>query len=207
MIKAVIFDFGSVLVKGGEWKIIYKSIAKALKIPLRKIRDITRPLREKWSKSTIDEKTFWQEIEKKAGKRLPSGFRKDFWERPYKKRAKDVKASWKILKVLKKRGFCLALLSNIIPPTVKANKEVGRYKRLKKLGFETLVLSCEVGCRKPEPKIYKVVLKRLKLPAKECLFVDDVSANIKAAKRLGMRGIHFKNPKQLKRDLVKLGLL
>lgn len=207
MIKAVIFDFGSVLVRGGEWKIIYKQIAKALKIPLQKIRKISRPLREKWSKNTINEKKFWQELEKRAGKKLPPKFKKNLWYRPYKERTKDMKESWKILKELKKRRFRLALLSNIIPPTVKANKDVGRFKRLKKIGFETLVLSCEVGCRKPEPKIYKIVLKRLNLPVKECLFIDDVLDNIKAAKKMGMRGIHFKTSKQLRKELIKLGLL
>jgi len=207
MIKAVIFDFGSVLVKGGEWRIIYSSIAKTLKISLRKIREISRPLREKWSKNTIDEKKFWRELEKRAGKKLPPNFKKDVWYRPYKERTKDMKESWRILKELKKRRFRLALLSNIIPPTVKANKDVGRFKRLKKIGFETLVLSCEVGCRKPEPKIYKIVLKRLNLPAKECLFIDDVLANIRAAQKMGMRGIHFKTPKQLRKELIKLGLL
>lgn len=207
MIKAVIFDFGSVLVRGGEWGIIYRTIAKILKISPKKVREISKPLREKWSKSKIDEKKFWQELEKRVGKKLPPKFKKDLWHQPYKEKTKDIKESWKILKELKKRRFRLALLSNIIPPTVKANKDVGRFKRLKKIGFETLVLSCQVGCRKPEPKIYKIVLKRLNLPAKECLFIDDVLVNIRAAKKLGMRGIHFKTPKQLKKELIKLGLL
>ncbi len=206
MIKAVIFDFGSVLV-GGEWRTTYRKIAKKLKISQQKILEIIRPLRQKWGKDEINEKKFWQEFEKKIGRKLPPEFKRDLWYLTYKEKTKDIKESWKILAELRGRSLRLALLSDTIPPHIKANKEIGRFNRLKKLGFEAFVRSCEVGFRKPEPKIYKIVLKRLNLPAKVCLFIDDELVNVEAAKKLGMRGIQFKTPKQLRKKLIKLGLL
>lgn len=206
MIKAVIFDFGSVLI-GGDWRAAYRIIAKKLKISPKKLLEIVIPLLEKWNKGKIDEEEFWQGLEKRIGEKLPSEFKKDLWYRTYKENRSDIEESWKILAELKKRKFRLALLSNTIPPHVKANKKIGRLNRLKKIGFETFVWSCEVGVHKPEPKIYKIILKRLNLPAKECAFVDDKLDNIRAAQKLGIQGIHFKTPKQLRKVLIKLGLL
>jgi 2-haloacid dehalogenase len=39
------------------------------------------------------------------------------------------------------------------------------------------------------------------------VFIDDVAANTAAATALGMRGIHFTGPDQLRRDLAALSLL
>lgn len=205
-IKAVIFDFGSVLVKW-EWGTIYRKIAKKLKMPEEKTREIIWPLLKKWSKGGFDEEKFWEKFEKRIREKLPPEFKKDLLCYQIYKERGYIKEAWKILVELKKRKLRLALLSNIIPPHVKINKKIGRFKRLKKLGFETLVLSCEVGYHKPEPKIYKIALKRLNLSAKECLFIDDKLVNVEAAKKLGMSGIHFQTPKQLKRGLIELGLL
>ncbi len=55
--------------------------------------------------------------------------------------------------------------------------------------FDTVVISGEVGMRKPEPGIYRLVLSRLGLGAGECVFVDDMRVNVLAAVTLGMVGI------------------
>ncbi len=125
MIKAIIFDLGSVLI-GGNWRAVYRIIAKKLKISRKKLLETIMPLLEKWNKGKIDERKFWQEVEKRIGKRLPREFKKDLWYRTYIEKRPDIKESWKILPELKKRKFRLALLSNTIPPHVKANKKIGR---------------------------------------------------------------------------------
>jgi len=65
MIKAVIFDLGSVLV-GNEWWVIYKKIAQELNISKEKVKEIKRPLLGKWGIGEIDEEKFWDEFEKQA---------------------------------------------------------------------------------------------------------------------------------------------
>ena len=206
MIKAVIFDMGGVLV-GREWQVIYKKIARELKISEEKVREISEPLLREWDIRKIDEEAFWGEFENKIGKRVDHKFTKDLWFRNYQDYTKDINGSWKILTELKNRGIRLVLISNTIPPHVQAHIEVGRIDRLKKLGFKIFVWSCKVDVLKPNPRIYEITLKKLNLLAEACVFVDDKLANIEAAKELGMYGIHFKNPEQLREDLTKLGLL
>lgn len=56
--------------------------------------------------------------------------------------------------------------------------------------FDVLVISGEVGMRKPDPEIYRFTLDRMGLPADECVFVDDLLPNVHAARALGMVGVH-----------------
>ena len=58
--------------------------------------------------------------------------------------------------------------------------------------FDAVVISGEVGMRKPEPEIYHHVLDLLQLPAQRCAFVDDLAANVRAAAALGMVGVHHR---------------
>jgi putative hydrolase of the HAD superfamily len=55
---------------------------------------------------------------------------------------------------------------------------------------DAVVLSDQVGIRKPEPAIFELMLDRLNVPAKEAVFVDDVAGNLPAAKDLGMQVVH-----------------
>ena len=60
--------------------------------------------------------------------------------------------------------------------------------------FDGVVISCEVGMRKPEPEIFAHAAKLIGLPADACVFVDDVQANIDAAEACGMTGVHHSDP-------------
>jgi putative hydrolase of the HAD superfamily len=57
--------------------------------------------------------------------------------------------------------------------------------------FDGVVISGEVGLRKPDPEIFQHALDLLGLPPEECAFVDDIEHNIRAAERLGMVGVHY----------------
>ena len=62
--------------------------------------------------------------------------------------------------------------------------------------FETVVDSGFVGCRKPEERIYQLMLARVNAPAASCLFVDDVAENCDGARRAGMEAVHFRDNEQ-----------
>jgi putative hydrolase of the HAD superfamily len=63
--------------------------------------------------------------------------------------------------------------------------------------FEAVVDSGFVGCRKPDPEIYGLMLARLDdVPAEQCLFIDDVDVNCAAARELGMSAVHYQHNEQ-----------
>ncbi|GAB4457131.1 MAG: hypothetical protein OHK0041_22080 [Anaerolineales bacterium] len=60
--------------------------------------------------------------------------------------------------------------------------------------FHHMVISAEAGVAKPDPKIYHIALEQAQVKAKEAVFVDDFVENIEACEKIGMKGIHFKDP-------------
>jgi len=97
---------------------------------------------------------------------------------------------------LKKLGYKIAILSDQWHLSKKALVTSKITKN-----FNPVMISCDYGIRKPNPKIYKLILKKLKILAKNCLFIDNQEWNIKPAKKLGMQAILFKNNKQLFKQL------
>jgi epoxide hydrolase-like predicted phosphatase len=57
--------------------------------------------------------------------------------------------------------------------------------------FDVVVDSSEVGCRKPEPRIYTLVESQLGLPGQGLLFIDDLGVNLKAAKARGWQTVKY----------------
>ncbi len=55
--------------------------------------------------------------------------------------------------------------------------------------FDDLVISAEVGLRKPDPAIYRLAAERLRIAPEECVFIDDLERNVEVARDLGMIGI------------------
>ena len=59
---------------------------------------------------------------------------------------------------------------------------------------------------KPDPQIYQIALKRAKARAGECVFIDDIEANIEAASKIGIHTIHFTPQTDLEAELRQLNL-
>jgi epoxide hydrolase-like predicted phosphatase len=56
--------------------------------------------------------------------------------------------------------------------------------------FDGVVISGDVGIRKPDPQIYELGAQRIGLPPSDCVFVDDLPFNLKPAAELGMTTVH-----------------
>ena len=70
--------------------------------------------------------------------------------------------------------------------------------------FEAFFISCYLGLRKPDPRIFMVALDVLQLRPEETVFVDDRPENCAAAKSVGMRAIHFLDESQFNGELQSL---
>jgi putative hydrolase of the HAD superfamily len=63
--------------------------------------------------------------------------------------------------------------------------------------FEDVVDSAFVGARKPEPRIYEIVLERLGGVAPEaCVLLDDIEANCEGARAMGLHAVRFETTEQ-----------
>ena len=62
--------------------------------------------------------------------------------------------------------------------------------------FDAFVESAILGLRKPDPRIYVHACKELGVEPEQAVFLDDIGANLKAARALGMHTIKVDHPEQ-----------
>lgn len=108
-----------------------------------------------------------------------------------------VPAMYQLIRDLRGKGVRTALLSNSWGP--------GGYPRedFPDL-FDAVVISGEVGMRKPEPRIFRHAAALLDLEPQQCVFVDDIAANVTAAVGCGMTGVHHTEPALTQQRLTEL---
>jgi 2-haloacid dehalogenase len=63
--------------------------------------------------------------------------------------------------------------------------------------FEGVLVSGREGLKKPDPKIYQLLMHRYHIHASEAFFIDDNLKNVAAAEALGIPSHHFTSPKNL----------
>lgn len=73
--------------------------------------------------------------------------------------------------------------------------------------FDVVVISGDVGMRKPEKRIFDHVLGLIDLPAEDVIYVDDEYPNVEAAAGYGLRAVHCDptDPQRIDRIIRELG--
>lgn len=197
MVKAIIYDFGKVLLdwdphhlydpyfgsrEKTDW--FLENICTGL---WNEKQDAGRPLAEgteelvslhpEWEKEI---RMFYGQWIKMIGEQTPgmAEFIKDFKSRGYK-------------------AYGLSNWSDETFPLVKDNFEVFSL-------MDGMVVSGVVKVAKPDPRIYEILFEKFNLKPEECIFIDDSPRNIAGAQKAGMRGIIFQDPDQARRELEAL---
>jgi len=198
-LRAVIFDIGRVLVK--------VDVARA-------IADLSRGVRvspeELWSAIEKDPRfSDWQEgriaphdwhlhLTRRLGSPLTFTAFREAWNSSLDPRPLQTDDLFESLSKSKR----LALLSNTDPLHV-AHLEA-TYSFFQFFPAPTRIYSCSVHASKPSPVIFQAGLKAVKSKASETVFIDDILEYVEAARRLGLYGIQYLNPGQLRADLKSL---
>jgi len=55
--------------------------------------------------------------------------------------------------------------------------------------FDHVIESAKIGLRKPDPRIYRIMVETLKVDPKRCVYLDDLGVNLKPAREMGMTTI------------------
>ncbi len=104
------------------------------------------------------------------------------------------------LEALRVKGYRLYYLSNF---SGKCRREA-----IRQLGFmermDGGIMSYEVREIKPHEKIFRLLFERYGLKPEESIFLDDTSANLETAKRLGMRTVLVESQEQAMEELDKV---
>jgi len=197
MIKATIFDFGNVICNFDN-NIFIERISKYTEKSKQELHEIifnSSELMKKYETGLISSEEFFNE----AVERCSLSITKQEFIKAFTDIFTPIPTTFELIKKLKKR-YKIALLSN----TNEWDFEYGiKTTEIFPL-FDAVTLSFEVKSKKPEEKIYRDVLNKLKLKPEECVFIDDIQEFVESANKIGMRGIHYTSYEKLIESLKNL---
>lgn len=198
MIGTIIFDLSEVYLRG--LKGVERTLEPVLGMERREIfKRLDGEELAGLFHGRMSEDEYWSKIIMKNGWKIGAGALK----KAVRENFSEIAGTREIILRLKGKGFRLGLLSNHAREWAEFCSHKFGYHKL----FHSVLYSFEVGVSKPDTKIYALSLERLDARPEECVFVDDMEANLAPARRLGMRTILFRSPEQLERELASLGLL
>lgn len=199
MIKALVFDFGNVVVTN-DWNYAcpekdreFTSYFGVTMNDFKKGWDVAWPL-IRIGKVTEDE--FWKLFLTEAGvKNIDISHAKILW----RKYQSTLPGMIDLIIRLRNRYTLVGCTDN-------GKEWVEYYKDTYHLAsyFDAIVCSADIGDHKPNPKIYEETIKMAGVKPEEILFIDDNDSPLEGAKNAGMRILKFNNASQLERDLKEL---
>jgi len=204
-LRAVVFDYGMVLT-GPQDPEAHATLLRLTGLPLDQFEALYWADRHAYDEGKLTGLEFWRKILRVAGLRPgPAGSDSraeelNLWDARMWTTENPAMLAWQV--ALKQRGILTAILSNM-GDNVLANME----REFDWLGrFDVLVWSYKLGIAKPDPAIYRHVLRELGVEPGQALFLDDKLVNVEAAQALGMRAIQFSTVEKLREDLAGVGL-
>jgi putative hydrolase of the HAD superfamily len=69
--------------------------------------------------------------------------------------------------------------------------------------FDRVIESAKIGLRKPDPRIYRMMVESLHVDPRACVYLDDLGVNLKPAREMGMTTIKVANAPQAIAELEK----
>lgn len=203
MIKLIIFDLGGVITSSKIEK-LDSYIASFLKISTPELKKIIKKYKDELSRGEINLLYVYSKVLEKLNRKdlTAAEILKEHFRIYRKILGKLNKPVLHLINKLKEKYQVVCLTNAELEIVPIARHEIKIYDY-----FEKAYISVEMKMKKPEPRIYKKVLEDYKCQPASALFIDDNKKYVKVAKELGMKGIHFKNIRQLKKELANFRIL
>ncbi|XP_027708797.1 bifunctional epoxide hydrolase 2 [Vombatus ursinus] len=105
---------------------------------------------------------------------------------------------------LRNKGYKTCILTNSWLDDSPQRDTVAQLGCTLRKHFDLMIESCRIGMAKPDPEIYKFALETLKVAPHEAVFLDDIGANLKKAREVGMVTILAQDTDMALKELEKL---
>ena len=200
-IEGFLFDLGNVLIDF-DHSISAGKVSKLARSTEKNIYDLffDSSITEKFEEGKISPREFHQEVNKLLGLRMSYHCFSAIWNEIFFLTKKNSDCLKLVLKL--KEKYKVGMVSNINILHFKYLKDKFDIFR----HFDKVILSCEVGARKPKNKIYKEAVKFFKCPPKKIIYADDRLDLIKAGEGFGFNSFVFSTVYKFKMDIIKLGI-
>jgi putative hydrolase of the HAD superfamily len=206
VVEGVLFDYGRTLVTFAYptddlLRVLNEfrpRIEEALGVPAPEaqtiLEDVLLPLEEyvgSMSEDEVDYVDVYRDTWRRAGLRLPDDLLYEILDAEQQcwDRAVEVdRDAWDVLRWLRERGVRRGICSNAPFPPEMMRRQISS-NGLAEL-MDTIVLSSEIGRRKPSPQLYEVALRELGTPPQRTLFAGDrVREDYEGPVALGMQAV------------------
>jgi len=202
-IEMVISDFGGVLTTPLDQA--FMAFQDKVGIAPEKFREALRDATEKTGKNPLFELECGRITEAEFDTQLADALEPHLDHRPdIRKFGLELFGNLKpnagmidLIREVRRDGLRTSLLTNNVKEWEPLWREMLPVDEL----FETVVDSAFVGVRKPDPRIYELILGRIELPAEACIFIDDMKINCEAATELGIHAVHFRETAQARAEV------
>lgn len=199
-VKAVLFDYGEVLCHAPTVEENTR-LAAFFGISADRLHPLWERNRGPYDCGDLTPEVYWSMLAKDAGIEINAAEIEKICELDLAmwSNINSGMVSW--AQQLRTSGLKIGLLSNMHPDMVFHCRQ--HFSWLE--NFDSVTFSGEVRLIKPDLAIYEQALRGLGTTAAKTLFLDDREVNIRAAQKLGIRAIRFKDVAQLRSDLEAVG--
>lgn len=195
--QLLVFDMGHVFIDF-EWETVCNGFCTRSGMTMEQLQQVMREVAKLgYESGHIDTAGFLRELNRHLSIELTREEFTEIWTQSFRENADMADLLQKLRK--QRPLYLLSNTNEVHYEWLQAHYDVARH-------FDELILSYKVGCSKPDPQIYSEVLRRSGKDAGDCLFIDDLRANVDAAARLGMHTILFQGIEHLKQQLAAHGL-
>jgi epoxide hydrolase-like predicted phosphatase len=198
MIKAIIFDWGGVLIDKTD-NALMEYCSNVLQVDEKKLSTAFAPYKKDFQRGLITENDLWAKLCNELDLKLPT--QNSLWKQAVKSIFNEKPEVYQLAARLKENGYKIGFLSNTEVPTMQHFYEMGYEKY-----FDVITVSCDEHEAKPDREIYQIIVDKLQVAADEAILIDDLPEFIQGAQVVGMQGILFENPQQLVSELNELGI-
>jgi putative hydrolase of the HAD superfamily len=199
-IRAVIFDYGEVLCRRAPLE-EFAPMAKILNISPERLVECYMENRLPYDRGDLTAAEYWGGFGRETGVQLTDAQIEELDRR-------DCALWWQLdpqmvewVDRLRAKGIKTGVLSNMFLGLAKLIRKQAPWLDR----FDGLTISAEIRHVKPDAAIYEHSLKQMGVAAGEALFLDDREVNIDGARAVGMEGLLFKTPSQVREDLKAWG--
>lgn len=197
--KNVIFDLGGVLVNWSPKQIIADIFRDKEYMSFELWKELfASDLFQGIDRGTLTLSDLYNEMPEKYDKKQFKFFFDNLHEHLF-----ILKSGLKIFDHIKSLGYKTYVLSNFGKEMFE--KVEPSFDFLK--SFDGAIMSYKVKAIKPESEIYKILLNTYSLNPLECIFIDDLQANIDGAKAMGIDGIVCKDHEYVWQELERLNVI
>jgi 2-haloacid dehalogenase len=198
-IDVVVFDLGGVLI---DWnpRYLYRKLFDDDAAMERFLAEVCSP---EWNERQ-DAGRLWREAVAELTSRHPdqASMILAYHQRWPEMLGSDIPETVELLKELKEQGLRLYALTNWSHETFPVARSRFAFLDL----FEGIVVSGEERLIKPDPAIFHRLLTRYDIAPQRAVYIDDSPRNVSAAARVGLHALRFVDARQLRQDLIALGL-